>query len=156
RRSHRPDRAPLQGPGPGADISSGTRPIREPKLFVEVVRLFMVMLGMAGGFWLARAAGVPVGSDVAGVAGVLGCLVGYVGGGVVGRILDRAMGVVARTTDRIPPARLLAGLIGVTGGAVLGAVVAVPIALLVPPPFGIVGAGLLVWIIAFTTMRITA
>ena len=47
-------------------------------MFVEGVRLFVVVLATAVGFWADRALG-----GTGGVGGVLGCLAGYVTG--VGR-----------------------------------------------------------------------
>ena len=114
-------------------------------MFIEVVRMFVVVLGTAGGFWLARdlAGG---GSGVEGVGGMLGCLAGYVGGGVLGRIVDRAVGVVDRRTERIPPAKLVAATLGALGGALAGTVPAIPVAVLLPPQIGLPIAGLVVWI----------
>ena len=55
-------------------------------MFVEGVRLFVVVLGTAAGFWAAR----TFGTEAQGLGGMLGCLLGYVGGGILGRVLDQA------------------------------------------------------------------
>lgn len=114
-------------------------------MFVEVVRLFVVVLGTAAGFWVARDLGDP-GSRVEGLGGMLGCLAGYVGGGILGRLLDRAVGAFERRTERIPAAEVVAGTLGAIGGALAGVVPAIPVALLLPRPVGLPLAGLIVWI----------
>ena len=48
-------------------------------MFVEGVRLFMVVLGTAAGYWVSRSFGAA-GSGLEGLGGMLGCLAGYVGG----------------------------------------------------------------------------
>ena len=65
-------------------------------MFVEGVRLFVVVLGTAAGFWAAR----TFGTEAQGLGGMLGCLFGYVSGGILGRVLDQALGVVEARVDR--------------------------------------------------------
>lgn len=110
-------------------------------MFVEVVRLFMVVLGTAGGFLVARDLGVTV----EGLGGMLGCLLGYVGGGVVGRMLVRAVGVVERKVDRLPPAQFVAGTLGAMGGGLSALTFAIPAGILLPLRVGIPIGGLIVW-----------
>jgi len=114
-------------------------------MFVEVVRMFIVVLGTAGGFWVARDLGGAT-SGIEGMGGMLGCLAGYVGGGVLGRMLDRAVGAFDRRTERIPPAQLVAATLGSLGGALAGVVPAIPVAVLLPPQIGLPLAGLAVWV----------
>ncbi|MDQ1535323.1 MAG: hypothetical protein QOF28_3084 [Actinomycetota bacterium] len=114
-------------------------------MFVEGVRLFMVVLGTAAGYWVSRSFGTA-GSGLEGLGGMLGCLLGYVGGGILGRLLERAMGVVERKVERIPPAQVFAGALGAIGGGMMALLIAVPIVLLVPGGLGIPIAGLLVWV----------
>src|SRR5690348_10689661 len=121
-------------------------------MFVEVVRGFMVVLGTAAGFWVARDLGVPAGAQ--GVGGVLGCLAGYVSGGLLGRLLERALGFVEHRVDRLPPAAVVAGALGALGGALAGLTVAVPLVLLVHGPVAIVVGGLVIWIGAWAGFRI--
>jgi uncharacterized protein YacL len=47
-------------------------------------------------------------------------------------------------------------MLGAAGGAIIGLVVAAPLAVLAPQPFGLVGAGLVVWTITITAMRIAS
>src|SRR5690242_5576774 len=80
------------------------------EMFVEVVRGFMVVLGTAAGFWVGRDLGFTAG--VESIGGVLGCLLGYVSGGMLGRLLDRALGAVETRVERLPPAAFVAGALG--------------------------------------------
>jgi uncharacterized protein YacL len=114
-------------------------------MFVEGVRLFIVVLGTAAGYWLARSFGAA-GSGLEGLGGMVGCLVGYVSGGVLGRLLDRAVGVVEKKAERIPPAQVVAGALGAIGGGMVAMLISVPLVLLVPGGLGIPIAGLLVFV----------
>jgi len=114
-------------------------------MFVEVVRMFVVVLGTAAGFWVARDIGGQ-GSGIEGIGGVLGCLAGYVGGGVLGRLLDRAVGAFERSTERVQATKVLASTLGALGGALAGVVPAIPVAVLLPRPIGLPLAGLMVWV----------
>jgi len=120
-------------------------------MFVEVVRLFMVLLGTAAGFYAAGDLGMPNGE---GIAGILGCLLGYVGGGVVGRTLERAVGAVERRVERRHPIEVVAGTIGGVGGAVAGASLSFPLVLVVPPEVALPLGGMLVWIGVWTGWRV--
>jgi uncharacterized protein YacL len=121
-------------------------------MFVEVIRLFTVVLGTAAGFWVAR----DLVSGAQGVGGILGCLVGYVGGGVVGRTLESAIGVVERRLDRLHPVEVVAGTIGSVCGAIAGAALGAPFALLLPARLGLPVSGLLVWIGVWAGFRLLA
>ena len=57
-------------------------------MFVEGIRLFVVVLGTAAGFWASR----NFGTQAQGLGGMLGCLLGYVSGGSLGRVLDKGLG----------------------------------------------------------------
>ena len=105
----------------------------------------MVVLGTAAGFWLSRSFGAA-GSGFEGLGGMLGCLLGYVGGGVIGRLLERAVGVAERRAERIPSAQVVAGALGAIGGGMVAILIAVPLVLLVPGGLGIPIAGLLIWV----------
>ncbi|MEO7594202.1 MAG: hypothetical protein ABI134_23520 [Byssovorax sp.] len=58
-------------------------------MFVEIVRLFTVVLATAVGFMLGR--DFSASQTVAGSFGMVGCLAGYLIGGLLGRLLDRAV-----------------------------------------------------------------
>lgn len=125
-------------------------------MFVEVVRLFIVVLATATGFWASRELGSDPGSQVAGAAGMVGCLVGYVGGGVIGRLLERALGAVERRTDQLPAPEVVAGALGAVGGGIAGGAIGVPLALLLPARMGLALAGLAVWFGLWAGFRIVS
>ncbi|MGZ8764909.1 MAG: PIN domain-containing protein [Acidimicrobiia bacterium] len=122
-------------------------------MFVEIVRLFLVVLFTAAGFWIGRDL-APGAETIDGIAGMLGCLFGYVLGGLLGRSLARVVGVVERRIDRLPPPAVLAGLLGGAAGAVMGATLAAPAILLLDPRIALPLGGLVVWTIAYAGFRI--
>ena len=119
-------------------------------MFVEGVRLFVVVLGTAVGFWAARTLGI----QADGLGGVLGCLVGYVAGGFFGRILDRALGAVERRVEAKSPAQFIAGTLGAIAGGALALVLVLPFALLLPVRVAAPIAGLAAWIMGWLGFRI--
>jgi uncharacterized protein YacL len=126
-------------------------------LFVEITRLFTVVLLTAAGFMIGKEIDPGSSGQLAGIAGMLGCLVGYLTGGVLGRTLERAAGVVERRVDNLPLPQVLAGLVGGGVGAMFGLTVAVPIALMVRPlAISIALGGLLVWLTMYLGFRVAA
>ncbi|MSZ30492.1 MAG: hypothetical protein F2634_09070, partial [Actinobacteria bacterium] len=85
-------------------------------LFVEVMRGFMVLLGTAAGYWLARDL-VPSSPSAGGIGAMLGVLIGYISGGLLGRTTDRVLGVVERRVARLPGPQLVVGALGGIAGA---------------------------------------
>ena len=102
-------------------------------MFVEGVRLFMVVLATAAGFVIGQRQGV----QAEGIGGMLGCLFGYVSGGLFGRFLDRALGVVERKVETTSPAQFIAGSLGAIAGGLLALVLVLPLALLIPVRFAV-------------------
>ncbi|MEZ5171735.1 MAG: hypothetical protein R3A49_13475 [Acidimicrobiia bacterium] len=126
-------------------------------VFVEIVRLLIVVLATAAGFWIGRDVGPESASlTAAGLGGMLGCLAGYVTGGVLGRLLEKGVGVVERRVERLPAAGLLAGAAGGVLGAMAGLVASVPVFVLVEPRLSIPIAGLLIWVFGYTAFRVAA
>src|SRR5262245_1693448 len=72
-----------EGGGPDAIGSTDSRLRRWKGVFVEGVRLFVVLLATAAGFLVAR--DLPMQSQ--GLIAMIGCLFGYVTGGMFGRAL---------------------------------------------------------------------
>jgi uncharacterized protein YacL len=87
---------------------------------------------------------------------MLGCLVGYVVGGIFGRLLERAVGVVERHVEPLPAAQVMAGFVGGVVGALGGATLAAPIALLAPPQVALPAGGLFVWTAGYIGFRLAA
>jgi uncharacterized protein YacL len=120
-------------------------------MFVESVRLFLVVLGTAAGYYAAADLGLPNGEAL---GGTLGCLLGYVAGGLVGRGLEKAVGVVERRVEHRHPIEVVAGTVGAVGGAVAGAALSVPIVLVLPAKLALPIGGLLVWIGVWAGFRV--
>lgn len=124
-------------------------------MFVEVVRLLIVFLATAGGYAVGRMAGA--GTDTGPVLGAtLGACIGYVGGGVFGRTLRRAIGVVEERVERAPAASLLAGAVGAVLFGGIAALLAVPVVVLLPGLWGWPVLSLLVWIGLFAGYRLAS
>jgi uncharacterized protein YacL len=121
-------------------------------MFVEGVRLMVAVLGTAAGFWVAR----ELGTEAQGLGGMLGCLFGYVAGGVLGRLLDRALGGLERRVDRSSPARMVAGTLGAIAGSALALVLVVPFALLLSARVAVSIVALSAWILAWAGFRVVA
>ena len=121
-------------------------------MFVEGVRFFVFLLGIAAGFWTAR----ELGTDAQGIGALIGGLFGYVAGGILGRVIDRAIGAVERRLDRKSPARVVAGTLGAIAGSALALVLSVPVALFVPAPIAAAFVALASWILGFIGFRVVA
>jgi len=120
-------------------------------MFVEGVRLFVVVLATAVGFWVDRASG-----GTGGLGGVVGCLAGYVTGGTFGRLIERAVGVVERRVETRSPAQFIAGTLGAIVGGALALVIVLPFSLLLSPGVAAPLAGLAVWVMGWLGFRVLA
>jgi uncharacterized protein YacL len=94
-------------------------------VFVELVRFLLVGVFTAGGWQMAQAL------DLTGtrllLSVVLGSLIGYVIGGVIGRRAMVAVSAVEREFQRMPASELLAGVLGL----ILGLLIALLVSLLI-------------------------
>lgn len=125
-------------------------------MFVEIVRLFIVILATAAGYAIGTGrTGAGAGNGPI-VGAVLGACVGYVAGGVLGRLMDSAIGVAERRLDHSPAHRMLAGGVGsiVLGG--LAGLMVLPAAFVFPPQVGWSSVGLVVWVGSFVGFRLGA
>ena len=116
-------------------------------MFVEIVRLFVVFLGTAGGFALGSGGGRGSHAEIIGAT--LGACVGYVAGGVLGRLLRQATGVAERRLEQAPAHQLFAGALGGIAIGGLAAVVGIPALLLIPGRAGWPVVGLVIWVGAY-------
>ncbi len=123
-------------------------------MFVEIVRLFTVVLGTAVGFMLGR--DVSASHTVAASFGMVGCLAGYLIGGLLGRLLDRAVDVAERSADRVPIPQLLCGIFGGAAGGIVGLAAAVPLAVFVRPEIGLPTAGIALWLCLYLGYRVAS
>ena len=103
-------------------------------MFVEIVRLLIVLTCTAGGYALTRSAFGSSNQQVLGAT--LGALVGYVIGGAVGRLLRRGMGVLEEEVARAPAAQVLAGIVGAAAFGFVAALVSLPAVFAIPRGWG--------------------
>ncbi len=122
-------------------------------LFVEVVRLLLVLVTALCGYEAGHSIGGSAGPTI---GLVLGALVGYVSGGVVGRLLDRSGSRVANTFSGIPPGELFAGTLTGMAGFLLGAGLSVPMLVLARSPAVWPSAAVLAWVFTWLGFRIGA
>jgi uncharacterized protein YacL len=92
-------------------------------IFVELVRLALVALFTAGGWQIGDALSVQETTRLLIV--VLGSLVGYVAGGVIGRRAVVAVSAVEREFQRMPASELLAAVLGLILGLVIAALISI-------------------------------
>ncbi len=112
----------------------------QKSVFVEIVRLLILLLFTAGGYEV----GVQYDFTMVGVT--FGAAVGYVCGGVFGRFLRKILGVVENQTTHLSAGEILAGSIGALVMGLLGALVGVTAIGLLPDPWGWPVFGLIVWV----------
>jgi len=108
-------------------------------VFVEIVRLLIVLLFTAGGYAVAAE------YEAALMGTIFGAAVGYVCGGILGRFLRKMLGIVEAETTRLSAGEILAGSIGALVMGLLGALVGVTAIGLLPDPWGWPVFGLIVW-----------
>jgi uncharacterized protein YacL len=111
----------------------------QKSVFVEIVRLLIVLLFTAGGYGLATQYESPM------TGATFGAAVGYVCGGILGRFLRRVLGVVEAESTRLSAGEILAGSVGALVMGLLGALIGVTAVGLLPDPWGWPIFGLIVW-----------
>jgi uncharacterized protein YacL len=114
-------------------------------MFVEVTRIFIVLMATAAGFALGQGGATEAGNGAV-IGAVLGACVGYVAGGMLGRLIDQVMGRVERNLNRTSAASLLAGAVGGSAMGLLSALVGLPAVILLPGRWGWPVFGLIVWV----------
>jgi uncharacterized protein YacL len=117
-------------------------------VFVEIVRLLIVLLFTAGGYAVADQHGAAL------VGATFGAAIGYVCGGVFGRFLRKMLGVVEAQTTQLSAGEILAGSVGALVMGLLGALVGVSAIGLLPDPWGWPVFGLIVWMAVHAGFRI--
>lgn len=124
-------------------------------MFVEITRLFTVLVCTASGFIIGADISSK-GQVVAGIGGILGCLIGYLGGGLLGRSVVRGVNVVERRVESVPISQVIAGVVGGGIGALLGLMVAIPATIYLRPQVALPIAALALWLFIYTGFRICA
>jgi uncharacterized protein YacL len=98
-------------------------------VFVEVLRLLLVVAGVIGGLQAGDAVGKNTTAPVVGIT--LGALLAYVVGGVLGRLLNRGLNRGVAGLRATPASEVFAGSLVGTMGLLLGLVAGLPIVALV-------------------------
>ena len=116
-------------------------------IFVEGVRLIVVLLGALVGYEIGRrTAGAPSSDAIVGL--MIGAAVSYVVGGVVGRILDKGLQRGVRLFRNSPPGEIFAATMISTSGMILGLIVGMAVVAVLRTPYALVLTAGLVWIMA--------
>ena len=115
-------------------------------IFVEGVRLIVVLLGALLGYEIGHHANPLSTSGVIGL--LIGAAVSYVVGGVVGRTLDRGLQRGVRLFRNSPPGEIFAAAIISTSGMILGLILGMAIVAIVRSAYAFVVTAGIVWVFA--------
>lgn len=126
---------------------------------VEIIRLIIVLALTAAGYQqgtnLSRMATNLAPESARLLASVLGAGVGYVAGGVFGRMLLSGIGVIERRVDKVSGGEMVTGAIGLLVGALIALFVSAPVLILVPNRLiSFPVAGVVVVILAYAGVRV--
>jgi uncharacterized protein YacL len=135
-------------------VSTDRKPARTeaPRgTFVELVRLVLVAIFTAAGWQVANGLELTGGQLL--LAVVLGSLVGYVVGGVIGRRAAVAVQTVEQEFNRIPAAELLAGVLGLITGLIISSLLSILLFRL-PPIAAYPSAALFAILLGYSGYRI--
>lgn len=133
---------------------------RATNTFIEVARIFVVLLTTGLGYRLGRTepSWLPdllrESGSAALVLALLGAAVGYVAGGVVGRYLQRGLGVVEDRVERTPTAQVMAGAVGGLIGIAGGILVTLPVLVLLSPLWAVPVGAFVTWLLGSFGYRI--
>jgi len=115
-------------------------------IFVEGVRLIVVLLGALMGYEIGHH------SNAVGTSGVVGLLIGaaisYVVGGVIGRILDKGLQRGVFLFRKSPPGEVFAATIISTSGMILGLIMGMALVAVIHSAYAFVITAGIVWVLA--------
>jgi uncharacterized protein YacL len=121
-------------------------------VFVEVFRLLLVLVGVAGGLQIGDQLGRNSLAPLAAVT--LAALVSYVLGGVVGRLFDTGLRRAVSRLGGMPPAEVFAGSLVGTTGLLLGLALGVAVVAVVHSTVGYPTAAVLAWVLCAGGVRL--
>lgn len=127
-------------------------------MFVEVVRFAIALALTAAGYAIGQRLQVSGrAGEIAPLVGlVIGCGVGYVFGGVAGRLLDKSFGVVEKKIERSEPGRIFAGSLGAVIGAALGGIISFPLFFFVSWFWAYPAVALCMWVLGSLGYRVAS
>lgn len=117
-------------------------------MFVEVVRLLVVVMATATGHGMAG--GAPL------VGASFGAGLGYVIGGLIGRSLGRVLGRIERSSSNYSAGELLVGAMGAAVAGGFGVLLGLAPLVLLRPEWGWTVFGLTVWVGAYGGFRLAS
>lgn len=134
-------------------------PTVQTPAFVEVTRLLVVLITTAIGYAIGRSdpAWFPdewAPSTIVLVSSMLGAGGGYIGGGILGRIVLHFLDEAERAVERAPRQELLFGGLGVAIGVVVGMLASLAVLLTLPPLWSILITALIVWMTTTISYRL--
>ena len=115
-------------------------------IFVEGVRLIVVLLGALVGYELGKRTDGTNSDAVIGL--MIGAGVSYVIGGIIGRILDKGLARAVRLFRNSPPGEIVAAAIISTSGMILGLILGMALVAVFRSAYAFVITAGLVWILA--------
>jgi uncharacterized protein YacL len=121
-------------------------------LFVEILRLLIVVVGALAGLAVANGPHATPGARVLGAT--VGVLVGYVIGGGAGRLVDRLSSRASRRWRDVPASEILAAALLGGLGFLVGIVASIPMFVFVKQDFDYPVAAAVAWIIAYLGVKI--
>lgn len=121
-------------------------------VFVEIFRLFVAVCGALVGLVIANLR--HANSTSRAVASGLGTCVGYVVGGVLGRLMNGGMGRATRSLRDVPAPELLAGMLLGCVSFLVGAVVCIPLFVFVNQDFDFLIAAAVAWALGAAGFRL--
>jgi uncharacterized protein YacL len=123
-------------------------------IFVEGLRLLVVLAGALGGYELASHLFRGPNALVIGL--LLGAAVSYVVGGVAGRFADRGIHKAVFLFRNTPPGEVFAASIMTTTGVLLGLVLCLPLLVVLRPAWALLVMATVAWVAGALAWRIGA
>jgi uncharacterized protein YacL len=120
-------------------------------VFVEILRLIVVLIGALVGLAVGTGTGTTDGR-IAGAA--IGVLVGYVAGGIAGRLIDRGVHRADRSLMDVPAPEILAGSFLASLGFLVGAVICLPLFIFFRRDYDYPIAAAVAWVLAAIGMKV--
>ena len=125
-------------------------------MFVEIVRLLIVICSTAGGYQIAHQRVGGVDSPWLVLGALIGACTGYVAGGLIGRVVLRGFGSLEASVERTPASSLLAGGLGAALGGLVGVGLSLPLFFVFSWQWAYPVAALVVFILASLVYRVAS
>ena len=122
-------------------------------VFVEVFRLFVAVCGALVGLAVANHQHHFTPARFAAIIGI-GVGVGYVLGGVIGRLMNGSMGRATRSLRDVPAPELLAGMVLGATSFLVGVVVSIPLFVFVKASYDYLIAAAVAWVLGALGVRL--